>query len=346
MIAFFQTGGIGDAILGTSIVRKLAEMYGDVCVLYCDHLVPQVYQGMEFIASVRRVDMAVCRTYEGLVSALPGVDFAVFNKFRRGIDGKLNFFHPISSSSADLCREYGNRYVRALSADMGREIGDLSQVNPLSLVTFFNSETDYFADWRRYGIGCGYGGVGVDVYPYTADRNAGAKWPEKFVVFHDSRLPVRGRSPYLMKAWKADRWRSLCDMVDEKLGIPIVQILSEGQEPFAPGVIPHTGLIGRDATFQDYLYLLSRASAYVGTDSWPAHAAIFIREPGYVLLKGAVSRRWDHDGMFSRILRIGPCQSCEGPGSSTSTCLYPAGHPCMDLITPEMVFGKLQEVVF
>ena len=345
MIAFFQTGGIGDAILGTSVVKKLRASYGAVTVCYCDHLVPQVYQGVGFVDRLKRIDMATVRTAEALGKSLSGFDFVVFNKFRRGPDGKLNFFIPVSPGSVDICEGYRRGYAEALSSDIGRRVSDISDIHPVELMRFFNSESDYFSDWRRYGLGCGYGDVSVEIFPYTKERNGHDRWPAKFIVVHDSRLPVDGRSGYPMKAWSADLWKVLCGMIRDRLGLPVVQILSDGQERFADFVIPHDVLIGKDAMFQDYLDLLDRSSVYVGTDSWPAHAAIFIRNPKYVLLKGAVSRRWDHGGVYSRIIRSGSCQACEGPWANKDRCMWHSGHPCMESITPEMVFAEIEEAL-
>jgi hypothetical protein len=344
MIGFFQTGGIGDAILGTSVVRNLHDMYGEVTVFYCDHLVPQVYQGMEFVSDIVRSDISKFRDRDYISRLHPKIDFIVFNKFRKSVDGELNFFFPVKDSSVELCREYGKKYVLALSEKMGVKINSVYDISPSSLIGLFNSEDDYFSDWHRFGLNCSYDGVSIPIYEYTRQRNLSISLPERFIIFHDSRSPINGQSAYPLKAWAVDRWRELYSMV-EGLGLPVIQFVSGGQKVFCDGIIPHYDVIGRDAMFQDYLYLLSRADVYIGTDSWPAHAAIFIDHPKYILLKGAVSRRWDHGGRFSKIIRIGKCQACEGPAVSSSFCLSQDKNGCMQKITAPIVYQTLLEML-
>lgn len=341
MIGFFQTGGIGDAILGTSIARNLHKLYGEISVLYCDRLVPQVYQGMEFISSMIKIDMKKCQSQSDLSNLMKDYEFVVFNKFRKGIDGNLNFFVPVSKESFGLCEEYRKKYTESLSNDIGMKISDVSDVPKLRLISFFNSETNYFSDWNRYGVKCGYDDVKVDLYDYTKKYFSESKIPSKFIIIHDSRFPVNGKSQYLMKSWNVDKWKKLCERISCDFNMPIVQILSPGQSTFCDGIIPHYELIGKDAIFQDYLYLLSKSSVYIGTDSWPSHAAIFTRDPKYILLKGSVSRRWDHGGKYSSILRIGECQACEGALIDTSKCAWYDGHRCMDNITVDIVYEEL-----
>jgi len=56
--------------------------------------------------------------------------------------------------------------------------------------------------------------------------------------------------------------------------------------------------------------------------------------------------RWDHDGRYSRIIRVGNCQACEGPRGANSSCFWRAGsHQCMDLITSDLVYNVVMEEI-
>lgn len=344
MIAFFQTGGIGDTILGLAVFKHLVEEYGDVAFLHYNHMVPQVIQGNCKPKFIRKMTPTMCKDMDAVIKFVPEVDMVVFNKFRKDHEGKLNFFCPTSEAmngEARMRREtYNKNFMNEYGLDFGR-------VDPLSLMNMFNSETDYFSDWKRYGIGVGYSDVGIDIHDYTVARNVDAVSSlGKFAIVHDSKMPVNGESIYPLKAWYMDRWKAVCDSMVHDFGVKVVQIMNGDQEPFSDSVIPHFDVIGKDAMFQDYLYMLSMSSLYVGTDSWPAHAAIFIDGPEYILLKGAVSKRWDHERRFSTIIRKGNCQACEGPLSASSNCIWKSGsRECMDMIAVSDVMGAIHDAI-
>ena len=330
MIAFFQTGGIGDAILGISPMKKLVEMHGKVILLYYDHLVPQVMQGVEGIVSMRMVKETK-PSIKTLSDIVPEASMVVSNKFMKDHKGRLNFFLSLDEYmqfESDLM--YGV-YFRNFMRDFGLEFGKSLS---MGAVMDMSRECDYFADWRRYGIDVDYSDVEIPIHQYTIDRNESAVSEiGDFVVVHDSRL---GSGVPYVKAWTADRWNDLCGRLSDR-GLRIVQFVSDGQETFHESVVPHHSVIGKDAMFQDYLYLLSKSFMYIGTDSWPGHAAIFTTGPRYILIKGAVSRRWDHNEMYATIIRNGSCQSCEGPAFSAHSCMWGMDAACMKSISVDDV---------
>ena len=121
----------------------------------------------------------------------------------------------------------------------------------------------------------------------------------------------------------------------------MLHLRTSGQELFA-GCEDCAEVLGREldgATpkFADYLGLLARCSLYVGTDSWPAHAAIKLPRTRFVLLKGAVSKRWDHEGRFSRIIRKSGCQACEGLPGGYEECFWKRERECMRSISVDEV---------
>jgi len=345
MVVFFQTGGIGDTILGTAVIKCLNRYYGEkIGVLCLNPLVAQALIGVNYISFVKQVRPDQCRTMEDLERVCPEAELIIFNKFRRDMDGQLNFFCPIGDKYIENSRSFRQKFIKSVNDDLHTKATRLEDIAPLKLIRHFNNEEDYFSDWRRYGLDVSYDEVGLDIYDYTIERNA-ENLPSDYFIVHDTKLPtMSGRSVYPIKAWYANEWSKLCNMLHQD-GRKIVQIVGADQ-PLFNHAIPHYDIIGHDAMFQDYLHLLSESKMYIGTDSWPAHAAIFIQKPEYLLLKGAVSRRWDHGGSYSNIIRVGKCQACEGPPTSAHKCIWEAGnHSCMTKITAEMVMSKIKEIV-
>jgi len=337
VIVYCQTGGIGDAIMGTAVVAALERRYRDeVKIVHFEDLVQQVVARSERFPLAQLNDLAVVGDF------YPDAQLAVINKFRKDNDGELSFFYALDRSMLGHVRLLRSAHMRGILDILytSRTVESLYDFDSLRLLMMMNMETNYFADWRRYGFDVGFEDVHLDhpVYGIPAATALG-----DFAVVHDSRLPgSSGASSYPMKAWYTSRWSRLCTRLAEVM--PVVQIVGADQPVFKDAV-PHTEIIGTDAVFADYL-LLRQSRVYVGTDSWPAHAAICINGPKFVVLKGAVSRRWDHDGRYSRIIRVGDCQACEGPRGANSGCLWRGGsHQCMDSITVEMVFNAVMEEI-
>jgi len=337
MIIFCLTGGIGDAIMATSVIPALEEKYGKVKVVHFEDLVGQVVGMSERFPEDELLNLADVGKY------YPEAEMAVINKFRKDNDGELSYFYALGDSMLEHVRNLRSKHIDGVRRLLGVEdaVESLYDIESLRLLRAMSGETSYFADWQRYGIDAGYEGVHLDHMNMTTHeiRRLG-----DFAIVHDSRLPgPSGKSSYLMKAWYPNRWNSLCARLTKKM--PVVQIMS-GDQPLFEGAIPHTDVIGGDAVFSDYLDLLRSSAVYIGTDSWPAHAAICTKGPKFVILKGAVSNRWDHDGRYSRIIRVGNCQACEGPRGANSSCFWRAGsHQCMDLITSDLVYNVVMEEI-
>ena len=320
--------------MGTAVVRALKREYGDVKVVHFEGLVKQVMPESEKFPLDSLYDLSTVAEF------FPDASLAVINKFRKDNDGQLSFFCALDDSMLEHVRERRAAHTAGVFRLLGRTPGtSLDEINSLSILNAMNAETNYFADWQRYGFDVGYDDVHLD---HPEEDVGSVSTLGDFAIVHDSRLPGRsGISPYVMKAWYPQRWSLLCRKLSEIM--PVVQIVGRDQQCWK-NAIPHTEIIGESAVFKDYLNLLRHSRLYVGTDSWPAHAAICVRKPKYVILKGAVSRRWDHDGVYSKILRTGLCQACEGPAGANSSCLWRNGtHECMDAITVEMVYNTAKE---
>jgi len=339
LLAFFQTGGLGDAILGTGPMRRLIEDHGPIVMAHCERLIPQVTQGMDGILFNYRIKGS--STVDDMRRSLPGVTMVVANKFLADHRGRPSFFIPLHKSMEDEAEirylTYCNNFQRDFSMPFAVENFSVETIRRMS------AESYYFVDWNRFGFNVGYEDVRVDIHDYTRERNEkGVDRLGKYVIVHDSRLVSGGT---YVKAWEYGKWEKVCEYLRE-MGLFVVQMMSSGQDKFHECVIPHCDIIGKNAMFQDYLYLLSRSAAYIGTDSWPGHAAIFLRDPKYILIKGGVSKRWDHNGSYAEIIRKGDCQACEGPTFTAHSCVWGrTDRECMSLITPEDVMERLKNVL-
>jgi len=337
VIVYCQTGGIGDAIMGTAVVSSLKECYGDVKVVHFEDLVQQVMPEAEKFPQEQLLNLAdVGRHY-------PDASLAVINKFRKDNDGELSFFYALDKSMLPHVRRRRQVHLgwmhQLLNAK--KPVSSLREFDHLQILQAMNREANYFADWQRYGLNTGYDRIKL---PDSQRSIPAVSALGSFAIVHDSRLPGRsGDSSYVLKSWYTGRWSELCSRLVKKM--PVIQVVGGDQKLFRDA-IPHTAIIGENAVFSDYLDLLRQCRVYVGTDSWPAHAAICVEGPKFVILKGAVSRRWDHDSRFSRIIRVGGCQACEGPRGANSTCLWRSGsHECMDSITVDMVYNAVMEEI-
>ena len=295
MVAFFLTGGVGDAILSTAVIKELSALYGPLLALNFNRLAQQVLEGQPGIAEVRHMAAHECRSMAKIAAACPEAEMVVFNKFRVDHQGRLNFFCPLSESMHAEAESRRGMYMEALRRQARVTASGIEQIDTYRLLTFFNSEQSYFADWNRYGIMASYENVGL--IPVAGKPSRVSKIPNlgRYAIVHDSKFPdVTGKTTYVTKAWYGPRWSVLCRRLKSELGMDnIVQMCGLDQALFDSSAVKSEDVLGVGAEFWDYLELVRRSALYVGTDSWPGHAAILLKEkPAFVILKGAVSRRW------------------------------------------------------
>ncbi len=146
-----------------------------------------------------------------------GVDVLVWESFSKGW-------------ATDIQKQLKLENTRVFEAEYGKPF---SKLDPLVLLNTFNSETNYFSDWNRYGINVKYDDVSIPIYDYTVARNEGKILPiGKYAIVHDSKMPIDGKSVYPLKAWYRDRWEILCGRIRDEYGLTVVQIITGDQEPF------------------------------------------------------------------------------------------------------------------
>lgn len=345
MIGYCLTGGIGDAILSLPVIKALSREYGEgISVCYFNRNVGQVLEGNADLERADFLDINFASERRTLHRHFSDCRFIVFNRFYRDNDGDLNYFYASDDSELGEIRKRKEMYRHELSRAVGHRVAmSPSPTERLAIANFLSAEDDYYVDFKRFGLDVEYDDVELalseDAVKVVSEYGMG-----DYAIVHDSRMPnTNGDGLYAMKSWYLDRWNEVCAHLSDKHGLRVVKMSEVGQ-PIFDGVTFHTEIIGDRPQFADYLALLSRCRIYVGTDSWPSHAAICLRDPKYVFLKGAVSKRWDHGGRFGRTIRMGGCQSCEGIPGSLDTCIWEQGtKKCMDLITVDEVVRAIDE---
>ena len=334
MIAFCMGGGIGDSILCLPIIRKLQCLFEEpMVVFYCDRNLTPILSTLDCV-ELRLLETEWWDSQLDCVKkAVADCSLIVWNRFEADNDGKCNYFYANEDRWLGFVREKRETYRRNLSEELNRPIGDLEQEVYSGLMLELANDSNYFSDWNRFGFDVGYGDVNMDV-PEDVEQKFSARLSEigPYAIFHDSRLPRPGEeAPHWIKCWYLERWNELVKIVKETYGYTAIQMVG-GINPLFDGAIGHPDLIGDGATFFDYLCLLKNARLYVGTDSWPAHASIFLPDTKFVILKGPSVRRWDHYGKFNSVVRKGICQGCEY--ISLDRCVFGRGsRSCMESIS-------------
>jgi ADP-heptose:LPS heptosyltransferase len=338
-VGFILTGGIGDAILWIAVAKKIQEMFdGDFVLLYFNNHMEPIVNTLEN-AETRFREIDYWGTSEDTVKTnLSDCDLVVWNRFERDNDGLCNFFYAVNEEFIPYVRDKRAEYMANLSKDLGREVKSIDEEIYNGLIHILVNEDDYFIDARRFGIDVSYEDVNIDIPDATIEKHDDMiRQFDPYVILHDSRLD----NIHHLKSWDFDKWNELSNNLSENMSCNIVHLLSSNQGAFDKSII-HSKIIGDDATFFDYLYLLKRSSLYIGTDSWPAHAAIFLPDTEFVFLKGPSSKRVDHMGKYSSIIRKGKCQACEY--ISLDKCILGRGtKKCMNSISVEEVINIIHK---
>ena len=336
MVGFLVAGGIGDSILSLAMVGKLEDMFGEVVIVCFDRsLVPILsYRGNK----VRCLHLTNMASVSVAYDLIKDCSLAVWNRFECDNDGLSNYFYSLDKSTASIPQTMLGIYKKNLSKELGREVKSLEEEVRNGIMTLFSSEENYYSDWNRYGFDVSYDDVFISV-PYSVIHKNKSKsdFIGKYSIVHDSRI---FSSLQNMKSWEEDKWKHVVDYL-KSIGHSVICFHNKGEKTIGNSFSCYDYL-PEDFTFFDFLYLLSRSSIYVGTDSWPAHAAIFLQGPKFILLKGAVSKRWDHFRKYSTIIRKGRCQSCEY--ISLEKCIWQFGRKtCMKNISSSDVISEIDK---
>jgi ADP-heptose:LPS heptosyltransferase len=133
------------------------------------------------------------------------------------------------------------------------------------------------------------------------------------------------------KNWLPERWEAL---VSRNPQYPFVQ-LGVAEEPAISGAIDLRG----KTSIRESLALLKYASAFVGVESFLAHAANALGTPGVVLFGPTPADVWGHRNstIVTKGLRCAPCSDL----LRGTPCPY--GRPCMTTIPVEEVELALRQ---
>ena len=340
MIGYILTGGIGDAILSLPVIEKISSILGEKVIVVCfDPLVIQIFKYSN--VEVRYKEITTFDIPQTIYNILPDCSLAIWNRFEDDNDGFSSYFYALNKEKIDFVRKIRKVYYENLSKVIKRNVTNLKDEVLKGILQFFSSEENYYVDWNRFGIDVSYDDLNIPIPDCVVLRNKSyVESIGPYCIVHDSKMfsPIQK-----LKSWYPDRWERVIDFIQKELKIKVVHIHDSGQKIF-PLTISHFDVIGTDAKFFDYLYLLSKAKFYVGTDSWPGHVAPFFPDVKFILLKGAVAKRWDHLRKYSTIIRKGNCQCCEY--TLLEKCVFQNGlKTCMDKIIVEDVVNEIRKVV-
>jgi ADP-heptose:LPS heptosyltransferase len=140
-----------------------------------------------------------------------------------------------------------------------------------------------------------------------------------------------------LKQWPLVQYFQLADRL-ERAGLAPTFVL--GPAELERGLIPGDWPRVAPEDLQELTRMLLTALAVVGGDTGPMHLAGMLGVPGVALFGPTSFARWGPVGLRELSLTL-PCSPC------TITCadLACPEAVCLGRITPDMVFGKLKEVV-
>jgi ADP-heptose:LPS heptosyltransferase len=346
MIGFFVQGGIGDAILAQPVLKKLKETYSDdICLFYFNDLVAQVLEHNFEDASLfvrAKSDKRQWRDQVYKQAEDLGCDFVFSNILIKDHEGFLNQFYAIKPAFMELERQKRQVYLSNLSERIGFEIKNVKD-HLFDVMRQYSIEDNCYVDINAFGINVSYDDMILDVPQIYYDKIQ--HWLDenpKFAIVHDSSMPsFEGKARMLMRSWELDRWNEVSKALVNK-GFKVVQLTGDGY-PIFEGAVTQKEAVGDKMQFYTILALLSRCDLYVGTDSWPNSAAVYHRQPKYIVMKGPSVRRWDHQYKYADIVRSGSCQGCESYVASLDSCHFQEQKKlCMTSITAEQVLKRVE----
>lgn len=338
MVGFCLSGGIGDAILLLPVIQKLNSLYSGVEVVVYDQNIVVIIESIgvkcHLIEDYKRLSVSewVLMTHNLLRSR--GISLAVWSSFKTDHEGLCGLFLAVEDSAKKLVEDKRRLYYENLSKAIGKTVSSLKpRDNNLDVVKFMSEEKDFFAEWKRYGIDVSHS----DVFLNSPDiKNEALDKLSPYCILHDSKMATD--TTFCSKSWYLDRWEALVPYLKSR-NFNVIHFQSRDQSLFK-GCLSSNDLLPEKRNFWDYLDFLKRSSLYIGTDSWPGHAAIVLKDNKFIILKGSVCYKWDHFSKYSTVIRKGKCQCCEY--LSLEKCVFGNGQKgCMDKISINDVKEKI-----
>jgi ADP-heptose:LPS heptosyltransferase len=329
-VLVFKPDEIGDAVYALPAVAELRRIYPQASIhLLCQRLTEPVYSRSGLFDEIVAVapDSRLARPHLPLQEALsdfslPRFDVSVFLRTYSA------YFRQFRSIPAGVRVHPVDPHMRSDSVNRA----DVSLWTPdrrhqvlqmLEIVGRLSGRSYSFAD------------VSFPEFDWSdEDRQAtelvfGDSQPGPYVVIHPF---AKGET----RQYPLEHWSALLARVRERfearwvvVGGPADPVLQD-----APGVVQTQGRLSLSQTG----YLMSRASAFAGILSGPAHWAAALGTPTLTIMSGhSLPREWAPLGQ-SRVLRADvPCAPCHQP-----TCpIY--GLACLTALTPGRVLPRLED---
>jgi heptosyltransferase II len=146
------------------------------------------------------------------------------------------------------------------------------------------------------------------------------------------------------KCWPDTHFSALADLLIDRFHLPILILPGKGEEEIArkirDGARKKDRILIKDLDIQELKVCLSRAAVVVSNDTGPRHIATALSVPTIVILGPMDDRYTIYPSTYmhclSKELSCRPCNKkrCD------------RGHECLNGITPEQVFQKVEEVLF
>jgi hypothetical protein len=217
MIAFGMSGGIGDAILGQPIVKKIKEVFNEeVALFYYDKTVGQVLShNYDFAHGPFFTNGVDGRDKRALYKEArkQGCSLLIFNSFLLDNDDQWNIFYALDESRIDIVRERREVHLKSFNEKLKTNVDSLNDLHSLTVLNNLGLEDSYYADFRRYGFDVSEEEIVLDIPDWANEKTA--EWRKnnpEYAVIHDSRLETKYRKDKehaILKSWYADRWEGV-----------------------------------------------------------------------------------------------------------------------------------------
>jgi ADP-heptose:LPS heptosyltransferase len=166
----------------------------------------------------------------------------------------------------------------------------------------------------------------------TSDKYFSAALPQNFIV-------VAPNAGWPQREWPSDKWVEFAKLVAAGIHMPIVQVGGPDDKPIA-GCIDYRGI-----SFNQLGLLMTRASAFVGCDSFPMHMAhaLLPQKSNMIIITCATSAENFPIGRATEI-REESCLACRkyfGEGTEVLKCK----DPHIKMVQAERVYNELNRLL-
>jgi O-antigen biosynthesis protein len=172
----------------------------------------------------------------------------------------------------------------------------------------------------------------VPDFSVIQEKEFAAKLPSKFIV-------IAPNAGWTQREWPHDKWIEFSKLVTERMKLPVIQV-GAGSDKIVDGCIDWRGV-----SFNKLGILMSRASAFVGCDSFPLHMAhaLLPNKSNMVIITCATSSDNVNIGSGTEI-RDNSCKACRklyGEGMDVLLCKAPQ----IAMIPAARIFQEVQRIL-